>query len=455
MTERDLACLILAAGKGTRMKSARPKVLHRLAGRALVAHVVGIAEAAGATRIGVVVGPGMPDVEGAVAPRPVAVQHRQAGTGDAVKAGLPLLEGFAGDVVVLYGDTPLVRPETIAAMVAKRRATGAAVTVLGFRPADPAQYGRLVIGADGGLDAIVEFADADAAQRAIGLCNGGIMAFDGARLGALLGRLGNANAKGEFYLTDTVALARAEGWSCAVVEADAEEVLGVNSRLDLAEAEAVLQGRLRRGAMLGGATLLDPASTFLSADTRLGQDVTIGPSTLFGPGVTIEDEVEILGFCHLEGAVVRRGARIGPFARLRPGTVVEEGAHVGNFVELKAARLGPGAKANHLAYIGDAEVGARANIGAGAITCNYDGFVKSRTVIGADAFIGTNAALVAPVTIGAGAIIGAGSTIVRDVPDDTLAVARARQEDRVGAAKFYRAKRQAAKDAAQGPGKKG
>ncbi len=438
--ERGLACLILAAGKGTRMRSARPKVLHAIAGRPMLSHVVESARAAGAARIGVVIGPGMSAVEAAVAPLPVAVQQLQAGTGDAVRAGLPLLDGFDGRIVVLYGDTPLVRAETIAALAAALDGEGEAapaIAVLGFRPRDPGAYGRLITGPDG-IEAIVEHAEATPEQRAIGLCNAGLMAFRSDCLRALLPSLAATNAKGEYYLTDLVGLARAAGRRCVLVEASEAEVMGVNTRVELAAAEAAMQARLREAAMLGGATLIDPASTFLSADTILGQDVTIGPSTVFGPGVVVEDEVEILGFCHLEGAILQRGARVGPFARLRPGTIVEPGARIGNFVEMKATRLGAGAKANHLAYLGDSEIGAGVNIGAGTITANYDGFAKHRTAIGAGASIGANVVLVAPVSIGVGAMVGAGSVVTRDVPEDALAVARARQEDRPDAARRFR-----------------
>lgn len=422
---KPLACIVLAAGKGTRMKSDLPKVLHPVAGKPMVRHVLDAAAPLAPERVVVVVGPGMEAVAGAVAPHPAVVQERQLGTADAVLAARPALEGFEGDVVVLYGDTPLVTTRTLGALLdARAAADDPAVVVLGMRPDDPGAYGRLVTDGSGRLEAIVEYLDASEAQRAIGLCNAGLMAFDGGRIWALLDRIGSGNAKGEFYLTDAVAVARSLGHACRVVEGSAEEVAGVNSRAELAAVEALLQKRLRAAAMAGGATLTDPDTVWFSADTATGRDVVIGPNVVFGPGVRISDGVEIRAFCHLEGVSIARGALIGPFARLRPGAEIGEGAHVGNFVEVKNAVLGAGAKANHLSYIGDATVGERANIGAGTITCNYDGFLKHRTEIGADAFIGSNTALVAPVRVGDGAIVGAGSTITRDVQPDALAVTR-------------------------------
>jgi bifunctional UDP-N-acetylglucosamine pyrophosphorylase/glucosamine-1-phosphate N-acetyltransferase len=433
MTKRKIAVLVLAAGAGTRMKSARAKVLHPLAGRPMIAHVLASAEGLKPGRIVAVVGRGMEDVVEAVRPHPVAVQHPKLGTAHAVLAAKKALAGFArpgSAVLVLYGDTPLIRPATLKAMLAKLRSSARpAAVALGFRPADPAQYGRLVIGPKGGLERIVEARDASAAERRIPLCNAGAMAFDGAALFDLLARVRNANAKGEYYLTDAIALARARGRSCAVVEADAAEVMGVNSRADLAAAERAVQRSLRARAMADGATLADPETVWFSFDTRLGRDVTVGPNVVFGPGVTVGDEVEIRGFCHIQGATIAKGAIVGPFARLRPGARLGAGAHVGNFVEIKNAVLDAGAKANHLAYVGDARVGARANIGAGTITCNYDGFAKHTTEIGEGAFIGSNTALVAPVRIGDRAVIGAGSTIAKDVAADALAVTRAEQRE--------------------------
>jgi bifunctional UDP-N-acetylglucosamine pyrophosphorylase/glucosamine-1-phosphate N-acetyltransferase len=438
-----IACVILAAGKGTRMKSALPKVLHPLAGRSMVGHVLQAVASLAPERVAVVVGPDMETVTKAVAPVPSVIQTQQLGTADAVRAADPILEGFAGDVLVLYGDTPLLTPETLARMVAARRGAGdPAVVVLGFRPADPGAYGRLILDLDGGLDRIVEYADANPAERSVGLCNAGLMAFDGRRLAELLAAIGSDNAKGEFYLTDAVGLARQRGWGCAVVEAEADEVLGVNSRAELAGAERILQNRLRRAAMDNGATLLDPETVYFSTDTRLGRDVVVAPNVVFGPGVTIADRVEIKAFCHLEQVTVAEAAIIGPYARLRPGAEIGPGAHIGNFVEIKNATVAAGAKVNHLTYIGDATIGAKANIGAGTITCNYDGFAKHRTEIGAGAFIGSNASLVAPIRIGDGAIVGAGSTVTQDIEADALSVARGRQQSYPGwAARFRRAQK--------------
>ena len=443
----EFQSVILAAGKGTRMKSDRPKVMHPVAGRTMLNHVLDAAAALGPERVVVVVGPDMPDVTATAAPHPVVVQEHQAGTADAVRTALPALEGFTGTVLVLYGDTPLVTAGTLSRLAgALAGETAPAVAVLGMRPADPTGYGRLILGGDG-LQAIVEHADAGPEQRSVTLCNAGLMALDGARLPALLDGIGNDNAKGEFYLTDAVAVARRQGWACAVAEGDAAEMAGVNSRADLAGVEAVMQDRLRLAAMGAGATLLDPATTWLSWDTRLGRDVTVGQSVAFGPGVTVADGVEILPFCHLEGVSVASGAVIGPFARLRPGASIGPGARIGNFVEVKNAIVEDGAKVNHLSYVGDARIGARANIGAGTITCNYDGFLKHHTDIGKGAFIGSNTALVAPVTVGDGAIVAAGSTVTVDVPADALALARGIQTNRTGLGRKLREAKAAAKAA--------
>jgi bifunctional UDP-N-acetylglucosamine pyrophosphorylase/glucosamine-1-phosphate N-acetyltransferase len=432
--------VILAAGKGTRMRSDLPKVLHRVAGRPMIGHVLAAVGALDPDHVVVVVGPGMDDVAAAVAPYPVAVQREQRGTADAVRAAFALLEGFAGDVLVLYGDTPLVTPDTLRAMVAARGGPGdPAVVVLGMRPDDPGAYGRLIVNARGGLEKIVEYLDATPDERRVTLCNAGLMAFDGARLVELVDGIGNDNAKGEYYLTDVVGIARGRGRACAVVESvAAAEVLGVNSRVELAEAEGLSQRRLRRAAMEAGATLVDPDSVTFSFDTRLGWDVTVGPCVVFGPGVVVGNGVDIKPFSHLEQVKVADCATIGPYARLRPGADIGVGAHIGNFVEIKNARVEAGAKVNHLTYIGDARIGAGANIGAGTITCNYDGFGKYRTDVGAGAFIGSNTSLVAPVTVGDCAVIGAGSVITQDVPTDALAVARGRQQTYTGWARMFR-----------------
>jgi bifunctional UDP-N-acetylglucosamine pyrophosphorylase/glucosamine-1-phosphate N-acetyltransferase len=423
------AAILLAAGHGTRMRSALPKTLHPIGGRPMIRHLLASVEQA-FDRAVVVVGPGMPALEAAVAPHPAVVQHDRLGTGHAALQAAPLLEDFAGDVAVLYADNPLIGAETMRRLLAARQSAG--LVLLAMRPADPARYGRVLTDATGAVTRVVEWADASEAERAVGLCNAGVVCAPAAQLFRWLRMVENDNRQGEYYLPDIVAIAASEGVRVAAVEAPGAELRGINSRAELAEAEAEMQRRLRRAAMDGGATLIQPESVVFSHDTVLGQDVTIGPNVVFAPGVTVEDGVEIRAFSHLEGCVVKRGAIIGPFARLRPGTVVERDAHVGNFVELKAAVLGPGAKANHLSYLGDAEIGAGANIGAGTITCNYDGIAKHRTVIGEGAFIGSDTALVAPVRVGARALIGAGSVITEDVPDDALAVARGRQANKAG-----------------------
>ncbi len=453
MSSGETAVVVLAAGQGTRMRSHLPKVMHVVAGRPMIAYVLDAVDALQPDRVVVVVGDGMEGVADAVRPHPTVVQSPRLGTGHAVMAARPALEGFAGDVLVVYGDTPLISAATLERLLAARRAADEpAVAVLGFRPPDPGAYGRLIVGANGGLEAIVEAKDATPDELAVPLCNAGAMAIDGRRLFALLDRVGRGNAKGEYYLTDVVGIARADGISCAAAEGDADELLGVNSRADLARVEAIVQSRLRTGAMAEGATLVDPSTVFLCHDTRLGRDVTIGPFVVFGPGVTVGDEVEIRPFSHLEGATIDAGAVIGPFARLRPGALIASEAHIGNFVEIKNACVEEGAKVNHLTYIGDARVGARANIGAGTITCNYDGFLKSHTDIGAGAFIGSNTCLIAPVKIGDGAIVGAASAISKDVPADALALTRGPHTVHRDWAKRFRERRRAEK--AKAPGSK-
>ncbi len=457
MSKGEIAAILLAAGKGTRMKSALPKVLHPVANMPMIGHLLAALDGLAPAKSVVVVSPDQPSVSDYVAPAVTAIQDPPLGTGHAASAALPALGDFAGDVLVMFGDTPLLTPDTMRALVEARRGPGdPAVAVLGFRPDDPAEYGRLVTDAAGGLSEIVEAREASPEQLEIGLCNAGIMAFDGARLSKLLGTISNDNAKGEYYMTDAIAIAREKGWSCIAVETDdPEEVMGVNSRADLAMAEAAMQERLRAAAMARGATLIDPGSVWFSADTVLGQDVTIAPNVWFGPGVTVADNVDIRAFCHIEGARVAEGAIIGPFARLRPGADIGRDVHIGNYVEIKEATLEEGAKANHLSYIGDSFVGAGANIGAGTITCNYDGFFKSRTEIGAGAFIGSNTALVAPVKVGDGAITGAGSTLSRDVPPDALAVTRASADVREGWAAKFRKRKSAEKEAAKKKDKAG
>jgi bifunctional UDP-N-acetylglucosamine pyrophosphorylase/glucosamine-1-phosphate N-acetyltransferase len=464
MISDKLAVVVLAAGQGTRFKSTRPKVLHEVAGRSMLDHVLDAAATLAPERIVVVLGPDMAAVAEAVRARGgnlhIAIQERRLGTGDAVAGARPALEGYldpddSGDILVAFGDTPLLTAETLQAMAAARRAPDAPeLLCVAFRPADPAHYGRVVRGPDGAVEKIVEYTDASETEREIGLCNGGVLLGDGPVLMSLIARLDNDNAKGEYYLTDVFALARAAGHRVGVAEADEDEVLGVNSRAELAVAEALMQMRLRARVMAEGATLIDPTTVWLSADTVLGRDVTIQPNVYFGPGVVVGDGVEIHAFSHLEGATVEAGARVGPFARLRPGAVLGAGARIGNFVEVKNATLGAGAKANHLAYLGDAEIGAAANIGAGTVTCNYDGLAKHNTEIGDGVFIGSNTALVAPVTVGAGAIVGAGSTITRDVAADAVSVARGAQNDREGAATRLRAAQRKRKAGAEGGKKK-
>ena len=450
MTKQKTAVIVLAAGMGTRMKSAIPKVLHAVASRPMVGWALNAAETLSPEHITVVVGPDMDAVTDAVRPHGCVVQKDRFGTAHAVLAARETLTDFDGDALVLYGDTPLVSKETLRAMMdALRTPPHPAVVVLGFSPEDPGMYGRLIVDGDGGLDAIVEAREASPEQLKVSLCNSGVVAVGGGRILDLLDRVDNDNAKGEYYLTDIVELARADGLACGYIECGAEEVSGVNSRVDLAEIEAVVQQRMRRQAMDDGATLTDPASVHFSFDTQLGRDVVVGPNVFFGPGVRVGDNVDIRSFCHFEGATIADGAIIGPFARLRPGAKIADDAHIGNFVEIKNASIEVGAKVNHLSYIGDARVGTKANIGAGTITCNYDGYFKSHTDIGAGAFIGSNTALVAPVTVGDGATVGAGSVIARDVAADSLAVTRGPLMARDQWAKKFRERRSKEKEAAQ------
>ncbi len=454
MSQDPIAAVILAAGQGTRMKSKMPKVLHPIAGRPMLAQLMATIDALagdpGVARRIVVVSPEHGDaIRDEVPGIELALQDPPLGTGHAAMAAGEKLAEFTGDVLVLFADSPLVSKETLRAMLAARHGpSDPAVVVMGFRPAESAEYARLILDDGDNLQAIVEHRDAGPAEREIELCNSGFMAIDGAILPELLKQLDNDNAQGEYYLTGIVEIANRMGRCCTVVEAGEVEAWGINSRDQLAQAEAVVQNRLRHAAMAAGATLLDPDSVFFCHDTILGQDVTIGPNVFFGPGVSIADDVTVHAFSHLEGCQVAAGANIGPFARLRPEAEIGQGARIGNFVEVKKARIEDGAKVNHLSYIGDARVGAGANIGAGTITCNYDGFLKSFTDIGKGAFIGSNTALVAPVTVGDGAIVGAGSTITHEVAADALAVERSAQEQKTGWAASYR-KRKAAEKAAQ------
>lgn len=436
-----LLSVVLAAGKGTRMKSALPKVLHKIAGRSMLAHVIALATEAGSAKLAVVVGPAMEAVAkaaiGAAADAEIFLQAEQRGTADAVLAAAAAIQAHQGDVMVLYADTPLISPATISHL---RQALdgGAAIAVLGFRAVNPAGYGRLITQNGTELVAIREDKDASDAERAIDLCNSGVLAFRVPDLSKLLQRIGNANAKGEFYLTDAIEIARADGMKAIVVACDEDEVLGVNARDQLAAAEAIWQRRRRRELMQEGVTMIAPDSVFLSFDTKIARDVVLEPNVFFGPGVSVGEGAEIKANSHLEGAEVGAGARIGPFARLRPGAKLAADVHIGNFVEVKNVAMGEGAKANHLAYLGDGSVGPKANIGAGTIFCNYDGFNKSRTEIGAEAFVGSNSSLVAPVKIGAGAYVGSGSVITKDVAAGALALERSAQEERPGWAEKFR-----------------
>jgi len=446
-----LAVIVLAAGQGTRMKSALPKVLHQVGGRSMIGHVLAAAEALDPARIVVVVGPGMESVAAAVAPHPTAIQAEPLGTAHAVlaaEAAVADLVAQGARVLILYGDGALIQPATLRALTAA--VDRAPFAWLGARPADPTGYGRLIV-EDGELARIVEEKDASAEERKVGLIWGGLLAGEGRALFDLARRIDANNAKHEFYLTSLVALGRAAGQRSVVVESDFDEVRPANTRAELAETEAAFQHRRRREAMEAGATLVAPETVFLSWDTVLAPDVVVEPHVIFGPGVSVAPGATIRGFSHLAGVTVEAGAIVGPFARLRPGSRVGEGAHVGNFVELKAATLGAGAKANHLSYIGDATVGARANVGAGTITANYDGVMKHRTEIGAGASIGSNAVLVAPVSVGEGAIVGAGTTVTTDVAADAIAVARPQLSVSQRSAERHRARLKRIKAEKEGP----
>ena len=447
----ELLSIILAAGEGTRMRSSLPKVLHKVGGLPMLGHVVRASQAAGATAICVVVGPNHEAVEATVrSMAPGATISRQVyrlGTGHAVREARAVFAEAKGNVVVLYGDGPMLRPETIQD-VAARLDAGADIVVVGFEPEDPLRYGRLIT--EGGrLLAIREFADASEAELQIRLVNSGLMGFRADALRRVIDRIENKNAKGEYYLTDAVELANADGMRVEHTVADANEVLGIDDRPRLAKAEAQFQALRREDFMEAGVTLHDPATVYFSYDTEIGRDVVIEPNVVFGPGARIGDGVTIKAFSHIEGAAVEAGATIGPFARLRPGAQIGEGAHIGNFVEIKAAEIGKGAKVNHLTYIGDASIGPGTNVGAGTITCNYDGINKDRTTIGANAFIGSNTSLVAPITVGDGAYIASGSVLTEDVPADALALGRARQVNKPGYAPKIREQAAAKKAAKQ------
>ncbi|NTT85815.1 bifunctional UDP-N-acetylglucosamine diphosphorylase/glucosamine-1-phosphate N-acetyltransferase GlmU [Tabrizicola fusiformis] len=430
-----VSLIVLAAGMGTRMNSDLPKALHKVAAAPLLHHALAAGRALEPSRIVVVTGHGAEEVARAAATYDEAaecvMQEPQLGTAHAVAQAAPLLAGATGEAIVLYGDTPFIRPETLAAMLAAR--SEHAVVILGFEARDPGRYGRLIVNGNS-LERIVEYKEASEAERSVTLCNSGVVCADVQTLLSLVAEVGNANTAGEYYLTDIVELARRRGLSAGVVICDEAETLGVNTRQQLAEAEAAFQARARAEALDNGVTLTAPETVFFALDTHVGRDAIIGPHVLFGPGVTIESGAEIKGFCHLEGCHVSRGADVGPFARLRPGAELAEDVHVGNFVEIKNAILDEGVKVGHLSYIGDADVGEFTNIGAGTVTCNYDGVMKHRTRIGKRVFIGSDTMLVAPVTVGDGALTGSGSVITEDVPAEAVALGRAKQVTKPGLA---------------------
>ncbi len=444
MTDETLLTICLAAGQGTRMKSDLPKVLHPLVGRSMLGHVIDLTKTIRATSNAVVIAPGMGTVRQMVqetSPHSqIFVQDEQLGTAHAVLSARQAIETASGYVLILYGDTPLLTETTLSQVIVSLR-DGADIAVLGFEAQDPKGYGRLITGDGHELLAIREEKDATEQERAITFCNSGVFGFRGEQMLQTLESIGNDNACGEYYLTDVVEIGRAKGLKIVALACAEEEVLGVNTREQLAGAERVLQNRLRAMAMADGATLIDPESVYFSHDTKIGRDVLIEPNVFFGPGVTVEDNVLIKGFSHIEQTHIGRGAVVGPYARLRPGANVGPEAKIGNFVEVKAAQIEEGAKVNHLTYIGDARVGAGANVGAGTITCNYDGVAKHHTDIGSGAFIGSNSALVAPVKIGDGAYVGSGSVITKNVSSDALAVTRSPQEEREGWAQKFRARR--------------
>ena len=449
------ALIVLAAGQGSRMQSDLPKVLHKVGAAPLVIHAMTAGYALDPARVVVVTGHGAEQVEASVATHFDDVtyvrQTEQNGTAHAVDQARDAMSGFDGDAFVLYGDTPFISAETLQAM-SQMRTEGADVVVLGFEAADPGRYGRLITDVNG-LDRIVEAKDATREELSVTLCNSGVLSCNSKLLFELISEVGNDNASGEYYLTDVIGLARTRGLSCQVVTCDEAETLGINTRAELAKAEAAFQTRARIAAMEIGVTLQQPETTYFAFDTVIGRDATVGPQVVFGPGVTIETGAEIHAFCHLEGCHVARGASVGPFARLRPGTELNENTKVGNFVEVKNATLEEGAKVNHLSYVGDAHVGQAANIGAGTITCNYDGVFKHKTQIGARAFIGSNTLLVAPVSVGDEAMTASGTTVTSDVPDGALAIGRAKADIKPNFARkmmdMLRAKKSKALAAAQ------
>ena len=425
---KDLAVVILAAGKGTRMKSAMSKVLHPIAGVPMIKHIITTAESLSPKKIIVVLAPDMDDVANAVSPHIIAIQHQQLGTGDAVKAAVQALGDFKGNVLVLYGDVPLVTAKSLNGLIEHHNSDDFGATVLAMVPPNPTGYGRIFQNADGTLARIVEEKDATDDERLVRLVWSGFMIFDGEKLPHYLNQLTNKNAQNEYYLVDVPSLMAKDNIQSGVIRGDYAELRGVNNRAQLAELEMAWQHNKRMEMMDAGVTLLDPNTVYFSPDTKIGNDTVIGQNVVFGAGVTIASNVEIRAFCHIEGATIASGAIIGPFARLRPGAEISEDAKIGNFVEIKNAKIGVGAKANHLGYIGDAELGAHSNFGCGAITVNYDGKKKSKTIIGENVMIGSNSSLVAPITIADGAYVAAGSTVTHDVERDALVIARARQE---------------------------
>ena len=430
MSNNDLAIVVLAAGKGTRMRSAIPKVMHHIGGRPMIVHLLETCATLSPDHTLVVIGPNDEIVHNAVKPTNVAIQPEQRGTADAVLAARKSLEGVTGTILILFGADPLIAPDTLRRMV-ELREMGTPVVLLGFRADDPAQYGRILLDKNGNVDSIIEHWEATDAERAVNLCNGGAMAIDSNILWSLIEKIGNDNSKGEYYLTELVSLARENSLECKVVEATAVELVGIDTRADLALAECELQRQLRVAALDLGVTLVDPDTVWFSYDTKLAPDSVVEPNVVFGLGVSVAPGAIIRSFSHIEQASIGNGATVGPFARIRPGTVIQEHAHVGNFVEIKNSEVGSGTKVNHLSYVGDARLGSNTNVGAGTITANYDGFRKSHTTVGAGASIGSNSVLVAPVNIGDGAVIGAGSVVRDDVPEDALFVKGNRQDSRL------------------------
>ena len=437
-----ITSIVLAAGLGTRMKSKTLKCLHKIAGLPMMDHILAMLDQIDASQKILVISEEMREKIVFSADVKTVVQKERLGTGHAVMQAKDYFRETSDDVVVVYGDNPLIRADTIKEMINRRR-QGMSIVVLGFKAKDPARYGRLIVDDNGFLDRIVEFKDASDVEKEVTLCNSGVMCFDGSLIGGLLNSITNDNKAGEYYLTDAVAIARKRGLKVGVVIGDEEEMQGVNSRYELAKAERIYQDRRRRELMDNGVTLIDPDTVYLSYDTEIASDVVIEPNVFFGPNVKIESDVVIKAFSHIEGAVIKSGAVIGPFARLRPGSVIENNAHIGDFVEIKNSVIGKKSKVNHLSYIGDTDMGSGTNIGAGTITCNYDGYFKYRTTIGDNVFIGSHTCMVAPVTVGNGAFTAAGSTVTKNVPDDALVVARSVQTVKDGwAAEYHKVKRE-------------